>query len=200
MTARDAQTDDELAMAFSRGDAAAMETLYRRHSASVLGWLSAMLRDHAEAEDLSQEIWIKLIRGIGRYRGGNFKAWLWRIVRNAAIDHSRRRADMTILDAPAGNGADAPPVVDTIPDSDAVSAISRLDAKEAREAILAAIGELTPQLREVVLMRVNSDLKFREIADITGLPLGTVLGRMNQASKKLKESLIRKGIANDWNT
>ena len=85
------------------------------------------------------------------------------------------------------------------PDGDAVSAISRLDAKEAREAILAAIGELAPQLREVVLMRVNSDLKFREIADITGLPLGTVLGRMNQASKKLKESLIRKGIANDWN-
>jgi len=197
VTERDAKTDDELARAFSHGDAAAMEALYRRHSAPVLGWLSAMLRDHAEAEDLSQEIWIRLIRNIDRYKGGNFRAWLWRIVRNAAIDHSRRRADMTILDAPAGNDADAPTVVDTIPDEDAVSAIGQLDAKEAREAILAAIGELSPQLREIVLMRVNSGLKFREIADIAGLPLGTVLGRMNQAMKKLKESLIRKGVAND---
>lgn len=184
-------TDDDLVTAFRHGDAAAMETLYGRHSQGLLGWLSATLRDHAEAEDLSQEIWIKAIRGIDGFRGGNFRAWLWRTARNAAIDRLRRRIDVPSLDAPAGDGEDAGTLADEIPDENAVSAVEALEAKEAREAVRGAICSLSPPLREVVLLRVDSGMKFKDIAELLGLPLGTVLGRMNLAVGKLKKALLQ---------
>lgn len=189
--------DDALVEAFRHGDAAAMEALYARYAAGVFSWLAAFLHDRDGAEDLSQEIWIRAIRGIDRYGGGNFKAWLWRIARNAAIDESRRRAEPTVLDAPAGDGDGACAVVDTIPDEDAISAIEALEAGEARRAVRTAVDALPPLQREVVLLRMDSEMKFKDIADMLGIPLGTALGRMNLAMRRLKAALVGKGVVDD---
>lgn len=190
-------SDDELAAAFRRGESAAMAALYGKYRGELFGWLCATVRDRAEAEDLFQEVWLKAIRGIDLYRGGSFAAWLWRIARNAVIDRSRRRVDMPVLDAPAGEGETAPSFADLIPDERAVSALESMEAEERRTEVRRAVAELPDKLREVVLLRLDADLKFREIASMTGLPLGTVLARMNLAMKKLKQSLLRKGMGND---
>ena len=191
----DRRSDDELIRAFRTGDGSAMEALFGRYRRAVFGWLLRMSQDEGEAEDLHQEVWLKIIRGIDGYSSGSFRAWLWRIVRNAAADWVRKHVAEPILDAPVEEGADAAAFVDQVPDDTVVSALTRLEEEERRAAVREAVDGLSRRLKEVVLLRVNGELKFQEIADILGLPIGTVLGRMNLALAKLRQELSQKGVA-----
>ena len=191
----DSRSDDDLVRAFRTGDGSAMEALFGRYRRSVFGWLLRMAQDEGEAEDLHQEVWLKVIRGIDGYSSGSFRAWLWRVVRNAAADRARKHVAEPILDAPLEEGADAAAFVDQVPDDTVVSALTRLEEEERRAAVREAVDGLSRRLKEVVLLRVNGELKFQEIADILGLPIGTVLGRMNLALAKLRQALSQKGIA-----
>ena len=191
----DRRSDDELIRAFRTGDGSAMEALFGRYRRAVFGWLLRMSQDEGEAEDLHQEVWLKIIRGIDGYSSGSFRAWLWRVVRNAAADRARKHVAEPILDAPLEEGADAAAFVDQVPDDTVVSALTRLEETERRAAVREAVDGLSRRLKEVVLLRVNGELKFQEIADILGLPIGTVLGRMNLALAKLRQALSQKGVA-----
>ena len=191
----DRRSDDELIRAFRTGDGSAMEALFGRYRRAVFGWLLRMSQDEGEAEDLHQEVWLKIIRGIDGYSSGSFRAWLWRVVRNAAADRARKHVAEPILDAPVEEGADAAAFVDQVPDDKVVSALTRLEEAERRMVVREAVDGLSRRLKEVVLLRLNGELKFQEIADILGLPIGTVLGRMNLALAKLRQSLSQKGVA-----
>ena len=191
----DSRSDDELIRAFRTGDGSAMEALFGRYRRSVFGWLLRMSQDEGEAEDLHQEVWLKVIRGIDGYSSGSFRAWLWRVVRNTAADRARKHVAEPILDAPVEEGADAAAFVDQVPDDKVVSALTRLEEAERRMAVREAVDGLSRRLKEVVLLRLNGELKFQEIADILGLPIGTVLGRMNLALAKLRQALSQKGVA-----
>ena len=191
----DSRSDDDLVRAFRTGDGSAMEALFGRYRRAVFGWLLRMSQDEGEAEDLHQEVWLKIIRGIDGYSSGSFRAWLWRVVRNAAADRARKHVAEPILDAPMEEGADAAAFVDQVPDDTVVSALTRLEEAERRAAVREAVDGLSRRLKEVVLLRVNGELKFQEIADILGLPIGTVLGRMNLALAKLRQALSQKGVA-----
>ena len=191
----DSRSDDDLVRAFRTGDGSAMEALFGRYRRAVFGWLLRMSQDEGEAEDLHQEVWLKVIRGIDGYSSGSFRAWLWRVVRNAAADRARKHVAEPILDAPVEEGADAAAFVDQVPDDTVVSALTRLEEAERRAAVREAVDGLSRRLKEVVLLRVNGELKFQEIADILGLPIGTVLGRMNLALAKLRQALSQKGVA-----
>ena len=190
----DMRSDDDLIRAFRTGDGSAMEALFGRYRRAVFGWLLRMSRDEGEAEDLHQEVWLKVIRGIDGYSSGSFRAWLWRVVRNAAADRARKHVAEPILDAPVEEDSDAVAFVDQVPDGSVVSALTRLEEAELRAAVREAVNGLSWRLKEVVLLRLNGELKFQEIADILGLPIGTVLGRMNLAVAKLRQALSRKGV------
>ena len=187
----DMRSDDDLIGAFRAGDGSAMEALFGRYRKPVFAWLLRMAPDRAEAEDLYQEVWLKTIRGVGKYSDGNFKAWLWRIVRNAATDRARKRMAVPLLDEPLGEEADAETRLDQVADGAAVTALARMEEAERQSLLRTAIGGLSVRLREVVLLRINGELEFREIAEVLGLPLGTVLGRMNLAVKKLRKAVGR---------
>ena len=191
----DRRSDDDLIRAFRTGDGSAMEALFGRYRRSVFGWLLRMSQDEGEAEDLHQEVWLKVIRGIDGYSSGSFRAWLWRVVRNAAADRARKHVAEPILDAPVEEGAGAAAFVDQVPDDTVVSALTRMEEAERRAAVREAVDGLSRRLKEVVLLRLNGELKFQEIADILGLPIGTVLGRMNLALAKLRQALSQKGVA-----
>ena len=191
----DMRSDDDLVRAFRTGDGSAMEALFGRYRRSVFGWLLRMSQDEGEAEDLHQEVWLKVIRGIDGYSAGSFRAWLWRVVRNAAADRARKHVAEPILDAPVEEGADAAAFVDQVPDETVVSVLTRMEEEERRAAVREAVDGLSRRLKEVVLLRLNGELKFQEIADILGLPIGTVLGRMNLALAKLRQALSQKGVA-----
>ena len=189
----DMRSDDDLIGAFRAGDGSAMEALFGRYRKPVFAWLLRMAPDRAEAEDLYQEVWLKVIRGVGsKYAGGNFKAWLWRIERNAATDRARKCMAAPLLDEPVGEEADAETRLDQVADGAAVTALARMEEAERQSFLRTAIGGLSVRLREVVLLRINGELEFREIAEVLGLPLGTVLGRMNLAVKKLREVVMRR--------
>ena len=190
----DMRSDDDLIRDFRAGDGSAMETLFGRYRKPVFGWLLRMVQDEGEAEDLHQEVWLKIIRGIDGYSSGSFRAWLWRIVRNASVDRSRKHVAELILDAPVEEGPDAAAHVDQVFDDSAVSALTRMEEAERKAAVREAVDGLSKRLKEVVLLRLNGELKFQEIADILGLPIGTVLGRMNLALTKLRQMLSQKGV------
>ena len=191
----DSRSDDDLVRAFRTGDGSAMEALFGRYRRAVFGWLLRMAQDEGEAEDLHQEVWLKVIRGIDGYSSGSFRAWLWRVVRNAAVDRARKHVAEPILDAPVEEGADAAAFVDQVPDDTAVSALTQMEEEERKAAVREAVDGLSRRLKEVVLLRLNGELKFQEIANILGLPIGTVLGRMNLALAKLRQALSQKGVA-----
>ena len=186
-------SDDELIGAFIDGESAAMEALFRRYRKPVFGWVLRMVENCGEAEDLYQDIWLKVIKRAQDYATGHFKAWMWRIARNCVIDHLRKNRPDLVLDAPLSDDEDAEKAVDRITDDAAACALENMEMDERRAILRSAISELSPALKEVVLLRINGECEFREIAEMLNLPIGTVLGRMHLAVAKMKETLKRKG-------
>ena len=195
MSGKARNTDDELMAAFIVGDAAAMETLYLRYRQSVYSWLLRMTGDAAESEDIYQEVWLKVIRRASDYRSGNFKAWLWQIVRNKTTDRMRKKSPSLVLDTPvcaAGEGVQT--VVEQLSDDEAADALMQIEESERESAVCDAIDALPMAQREIVLLRINGELSFKEIADMLAAPIGTVLARMHNAVKNLKKALAEKGV------
>jgi RNA polymerase sigma-70 factor (ECF subfamily) len=192
MTPAEQPDDEALMRAFIRGDGTAMETLFRRHRQPVYTWLLRTTSSRADADELHQDVWLRVIRRSAGYRSGNFKAWLWRIVRNAAIDRARKLTPELTLDLPAADDdSHDESRLDLIRDETAVDALSRLDEAERRAAVRAAVEHLPSHQKEVILLRIGGELTFRDIAAVTGAPLGTVLARMHQGMKRLKEIVCR---------
>ena len=195
MSGKAHNTDDELMAAFIVGDAAAMETLYLRYRQSVYSWLLRMTGNAAEAEDIYQDVWLKVIRSASDYRPGNFKAWLWQIVRNKTTDRMRKKSPSLVLDAPVCvDGEGELTVVDQLSDDAAANALMQIEEYERRRMACDAIDALPSAQREVVLLRINGELSFKEIADMLAAPIGTVLARMHNAVKNLKAALAEKGV------
>lgn len=186
-------SDEALLRRYERaGDADAMEALVRRHAAALGAFLAGWGGD-AEAEDLAQETWLRVLRSPGAFRGGSFRAWLLRVARNLAIDRSRRRAPALWLDAPAeGAGPDAPPLVEVLPDDGAPAPDAALLGAEDRARLLAAVRALPGPQRDVFLLRA-AGVAFADIAAHFGIPLNTALGRMHYAMKTLRAALAPHG-------
>jgi RNA polymerase sigma-70 factor (ECF subfamily) len=188
-------TDDELMAAFIVGEAAAMEALYLRYRQSIYSWLLRMTGNAAEAEDIYQDVWLKVIRSASDYRSGNFKAWLWQIVRNKTTDRMRKKSPSLVLDAPVcADDEGEHTVVDQLTDDAAADALMQIEEMERRRMACEAIDMLPTAQKEVVLLRINGELSFKEIADMLATPIGTVLARMHNAVKSLKAALAEKGV------
>ena len=195
MSGKEHNTDDELMAAFIVGDSAAMETLFLRYRQSVYSWLLRMTGDVTEAEDIYQDVWLKVIRHAADYRSGSFRAWLWQIVRNKATDRMRKMSPSLILDSPiSAEGESEETIVDQLSDDRAADALMQIEEVERQRVVCEAIEALPMAQREVVLLRINGELSFKEIADMLAAPMGTVLARMHKAVKSLKDTLAKKGI------
>ena len=195
MFGKEHNTDDELMAAFIVGDTAAMETLVLRYRQSVYSWLLRMTGDVTEAEDIYQDVWLKVIRHAADYRFGNFRAWLWQIVRNKTTDRMRKMSPSLILDSPiSAEGEGEETIVDQLSDDRAADALMQIEEVERQRVVCEAIEALPMAQREVVLLRINGELSFKEIADMLAAPMGTVLARMHKAVKSLKDTLAKKGI------
>ncbi len=171
------EPDEPLLHAAQRGDRDAMSALLSPWNDRVFGFLLRALGHHADAEDAAQEVFIRVVKGLPRYEHhGQFRAWIFQIARNqAALTAGRRQL----------RGERETAIEPALLESMAAEVEETPDYAPMR----AALAQLPETEREVVRLRLDEDLKFREIAERTGAPLNTVLGRMRNAARRLREIL-----------
>ena len=168
------------------GDHGAFEALVLRYQARIVNYASAMVHDAGAAEDVAQETFVRAWRGLGRFRSDStFKTWLYRIATNVARTHLDRRgrrariADRSLDDeAEPLQAGDVPS-----PAPDAETSLVR------REAIDRALSELPDELRQALVLRDVEGLDYKEIAGVTGAPIGTVESRIFRARRRLRTLL-----------
>jgi RNA polymerase sigma-70 factor, ECF subfamily len=139
-----------------------------------------MLRDQHEAQDAVQDAVLRALRYFETYRDGDARAWLLAIVRNCCLTRHRRakteRESITFVDD-----------VDVAHDSRPTDA--RAIEQSERAALHRALAELPPEFQEVIVLREIQDLSYREISDVVGVPIGTVMSRLARARKRLASML-----------
>jgi len=180
-------SDAELYERVRRGDMAAFDALYQRHEAPLFGFLLHLLRNRADAEEVFHEAFIAALeRGPSREPaiddgpgGGGFRAWLFRVGRNRALNRLRK-AERGARAAAALPGAHDP--------EPAPSADESIAERELALALADAVTRLPPGLSEVYHLR-TSGLSYEEMASVLEIPLGTLKTRMHQMVVKLREDM-----------
>jgi RNA polymerase sigma factor (sigma-70 family) len=152
-----------------------------------------LLRDAHEAEDAVQDAYLKAYEALPQYRGGSSAAWLLKIVRNTCLTMLRRRKGRSNVIVLRDMLSDDDPLlrsalrdVTSVPERQVI-------AKAEQEAVRAALAGLPEHYREIVVLREFEDMSYQEIADITQLPIGTVMSRLSRARRALREALIESG-------
>jgi RNA polymerase sigma-70 factor (ECF subfamily) len=172
-------SDEALATLASAGDRRALEMLLDRHADRVHAVCRRVLADADDALDATQDALIAIARGIGRFDGRSaFTTWLYRVATNAALDEGRRKARR-------------PNPVEVLPGSpaDIVGTGSPEDVVGARIDVDAALRELPEDFRVAVVLRDLCDLDYAEIAEVTGVPPGTVRSRISRGRAALAAAL-----------
>jgi RNA polymerase sigma-70 factor (ECF subfamily) len=140
-----------------------------------------------DAEDLTQETYLRAYRGYSGFRGGDIRAWLFTILRHAFLDDCRRRGRMPVIAAATDDALSlAALTVGAWSPSAEAEALRRLPSEELDRAFTA----LPPDWRMVVLLADVEELSYREIAGIMDIPIGTVMSRLHRAHKRLQEHLL----------
>lgn len=182
----DQQLDDLIARA-RRMDADALETLVERYGRRVFGLLRKLTASPEEAEDLTQETFLRMTRTIADYdHTGRFEAWLFRIAANLARDGARRRRRRGPTISLNGTAPAGEPGAFEFADERAEQPGVNIDRREARERLNEQLARLPELDREILTLRYYGELSFREIADLLGVPLGTALARGHRALQKMK--------------
>jgi RNA polymerase sigma-70 factor (ECF subfamily) len=170
---------------------AAYDELVRTYNASIFHVAYRMLGDTAEASDVVQEIFIKVFRNIGSFKGeAALKTWIFRIALSEILNRlrwwkSRHRSSTVSLDDSPANGHEYH-VADSGPSPEEI-----LESKEKEMAIQEALGKLSSEHRSIIVLRDIEGFSYTEIADVLGISMGTVKSRLARGREDLKKSLIR---------
>ena len=163
------------------GDRSALEELVRRHQGPLRGFFFRMLDgDRAQAEDLVQETFLRLLRQRTYEPRRAFKPWLYAVAANLARDHLR-----AAVARPAGPGDD---VLALLPDRAPGPDQRAVAAAEARR-VAEALGQLGEDVRATLVLRYANDLSLADVAAALGVPVGTVKSRLNAGTRRLRELL-----------
>jgi RNA polymerase sigma-70 factor (ECF subfamily) len=152
------------------------------HLDGLYSYALILTRNHAEAEDLVQETYVRAIPAMGRLRAdSNTKGWLFTILRNIWLNQLRKRRNgPQMIETDVGDSI-ADSIVEPSKDSHDLY-VSKLEAEQVR----AAIQELPEDFREIILLREYEDLSYQEIASVLDCPVGTVMSRLGRARAKLR--------------
>lgn len=177
------------------GDAAAWEEIVRTYNRRIYNICYRFTGSASDAEDLTQEVFIKMYRTLASYDGskGAFVTWVTTITRNLLVDHFRKTKQDRItdsLDAATSAHEDAQPLREQIQDQSAPPD-ARVRSREVEASVHAALARLSPELREAVILRDLQDFDYREIAAVLKVPEGTVKSRINRGRAELARLLQR---------
>ena len=176
----------ELVKRCLRGDDAAWEALLQAHTHKIYNLCYRFTGRYEDAEDLTQEVFIKVFRTLSTYDPdqAKFSTWLNRIARNHLVDHYRR----TRKDRATSTLDDQLPIADP---SAGAHPMGRVESRERREILQAGLNRLSPDLREAVVLRDLQDMDYAEIAQVLEVPEGTVKSRINRGRLELARALKR---------
>jgi RNA polymerase sigma-70 factor (ECF subfamily) len=183
------EADHELVRATLDGDATAYRCLVERYQGRIYSVVFGMVRNPEDARELSQDAFVKAYKNLSRFRlESSFYTWLCRIAMNVSIDHLRRQKLRRTEAFEEG-----------IASRDGTGVISlahhredprrNLERKRLRERIIAEVEKLPDDQRQVIILREIDGLPYKDIADIMGIPEGTVMSRLYYARKKLQSAL-----------
>ena len=174
------KTDEELMLAYAEGDLLAFEMLYRRHRGLLYRFLLRGLRHRADADELFQETWSRLIAARERYRPeAKFTTWMLQIAHNLIIDRFRRQR-------PQASAQETENVLRNLdaPESDQPERV--LSEFEQRRRLQLALEELPDEQRVAFLLRIEGGLGLDEIGQITGAGRETVKSRLRYALARIR--------------
>ena len=180
-----ANLEDRTLIDLSRGgDLDAFNELVNRYQDAVYGVALKMVRNPATAEDLAQDTFISAFRNITKFRGGNFRAWLLRIARNATYDHLRRskRRPETSIDENIGTFSDTLRATEPEPEDTALSS-------ELGRVITEGLMTLSNDHRLSIILVDMDGYRYEEAAEVMGVSVGTVKSRLNRARGRMRDFL-----------
>lgn len=167
------------------GDEAAWSALVGQTIKPLFRLASSYCRSRGEAEELTQEIFLKLWQNLDNYKAGtSFMAWAWRVGRNLLIDAHRRRwreRDATWLD---------PEVLERVSNDD--DPYREAERRQRLELIGQSLGRLDEELSQLIILRDFADFSYQEVAEALDLPIGTVKSRLNRARLQLADDVRRR--------
>ena len=175
------------------GDEEAWEDLVKTHTRRVYSICYRFIGKDSEAQDLTQDVFLRLFRTLKSFRAGegSFTVWLSRMTRNLLIDNYRRTRQERITDS----------IEEQLPmlEERSIGAGSRADGilagREASELLQGALQRLSPELRETVILRDLEEMEYKEIAETLGVPEGTVKSRLNRGRAELARILRKYQVA-----
>ena len=183
--------DSSLVARCLSGDDTAWEELVRVHTRRVYGLCYRFTGADGEAQDLTQEVFLRVFRTLKTFRSteGSFGTWLARLTRNLLIDHYRRTRQERVTDS----------IEEQLPMLEEATAMSArpeglLAGREASEVLQAALQKLSPDLREAVILRDLQEMEYREIAQVLKIPEGTVKSRLNRGRAELARILRKQKL------
>ena len=175
-----------------KGEDAAWEDLVKSNTRRVYSICYRFTGSDSEAQDLTQEVFLRIFRNLKSFRAGegSFQVWLGRLTRNLLIDHYRRTRSDRATES----------IEEQLPMLEEKSAMSSrtdglLAGREASELLQKALEKLSPELRETVILRDVEELEYREIAQVLVVPEGTVKSRLNRGRAELARILRRQKVA-----
>jgi RNA polymerase sigma-70 factor (ECF subfamily) len=186
------KTDHELIQNFQDGDLNALETLVLRHKDKMYTSILFLVKDKYLAEDIFQDVLIKIIDTIrgGRYtEEGKFLPWAMRIAHNLCVDHFRK-----LKRTPSIKTSDDRDIFEVINFTEE-GADEKMMKRQSHEKVRQMLDLLPEDQREVIILRHYADLSFKEIASLTNCSINTALGRMRYGLINLRKMMTQKKIA-----
>lgn len=172
-------SDEALYERLLGGDMTAFDALYERYERPLFGFIQRYVGDHARAEELFHEAFLAVLReGKRRQAIATFRPWIYRVARNLCLN--RRRSD--------GRAAAAMAALASQPHDDVDGPASSLERTELAAALQRAVSQLPPELGELYAMRATG-MSYDSVAEVLGIPLGTVKSRMNTMLRRLREEM-----------
>ena len=179
--------DAELVARAKSGSVDAFEILVKRYRNEVFALSYHFVRNREQAWDVSQEVFIKAHKALGRFRGdASFKTWLMRITANQCKDYLKKRRLETVSFDDSRYAQDAP--------SHVLPPDRSLEAREIGEAVQTALDKLSHKHRTAFILREFEGLSYEEMAQVMECSIGTVMSRLHHARKKLQKGLTQMGL------
>jgi RNA polymerase sigma factor (sigma-70 family) len=177
-----------------RGEQSAFAELLRRYRAPVFNLCLRMLKNRDDAEDMAQDVFIKVFSMLERYDDRYaFRSWVFKIAANQCIDFIRKhRVKLLRLDEPVHYRGEE--IERQLPD-EALAPDEELHRREVGKLLRELTDELPPHYRAIIVLRHQEQLSYEEIAAMLELPLGTVKARIHRARAMMKEKLVKRRMA-----